>query len=164
MRNWFRLSPFFLFILVKYRLKYLLCLFLALVEAIMVGANYYYSEVYSKIPDINMKDKLFWNARNTYWCPCFSTIFHTWIGVDVVHKDLNVLWLYFSYLLGISKNSYRIHRAYKHTTCKSFWKVLLNAFFDYSSCLIGHSQWLKCLQKHRWTFLTKITHHIHRSF
>ena len=67
-----------------------------------------------------------------------TTVFHAWIRVYVIHKDLHILGLDFSNLLGICENAYGVHRADEHATGESLRQILLDALFNLFSRLIWH--------------------------
>jgi hypothetical protein len=125
--------PFLFLIFVKNCLEYLFCLFFTLIEAIVISAHDNYPKVDSKVPYIDVQNELLADPRNTNRSPSFSSVFHAWVCINVVHEDLDVLGFDLTDLLWISKDRYRIKSTYKHTTSKSLGQVRLNAFLNYSS-------------------------------
>jgi len=79
------------FVFVKDWLVDLFSLFFALVERVMICTDNNNAEVDCEVSNIDVKNELLWNTWDTYWSPSFSSIFHTWICIDIVHKHLNVL-------------------------------------------------------------------------
>lgn len=107
----FGFSPFFFFVFVQNSLENLLSLFFAIVKAIVISTHYDYTKINCEVPNVNMQDKTLRNTWNTDRSPCFATVFHAWIGVNVIHKHLDVGSFHFRDLFGVSENGYWIHRA-----------------------------------------------------
>ena len=136
-------------------------LLLAFVEAPWIRAHNHYSKVDGEIPRINVQDELFGYARYADRRPSLATVFHAGVSINIIHQDLDILRLNLRNLIRICKDAYWIHRAYKHTTCKSLGEVLFNTLLYNLPSLIGHPQWLKSLQEDRRALLTDVAHHVH---
>lgn len=100
----------FFLIFIQDSLEYLLWLLFTLVEASVICAHYNDAEVDSKVSDVDVQNELLGDAGDTDGSPGLSTVFHAWVGVYVVHEDLDILRLHLAHLLGVSKDSNRVHR------------------------------------------------------
>ena len=127
------------FVFIEDGLVYLFCLLLALVETVVVSADNQNAKVDSEVANVNMKDELLRDTWNANWCPCFSTILHAWVRIDIVQQYLDVLGLEFRHLFRIGEDTNRIHRTDKHAASEGLWKVSLYALLYHSPCLIWHS-------------------------
>lgn len=101
--------PLLLLVFVKNSLEDLLSLFLTIIKAVVVCADDDYAEVDGEVADVDVQDELFRDAGDTDGSPCFSAVFHAWIGVNIVHQYLNVSWLHLSNLFRVRKYRYRVH-------------------------------------------------------
>jgi hypothetical protein len=99
-----RLSTLFLLVFVQDGLQDLLRLLLALVEAVGVCAYYENAKVYCEVSNVYVKDKLLRDTWDTDRSPGFTTIFHAGIGINVIHKHLNILRFHLSHLFRVRED------------------------------------------------------------
>lgn len=108
----FGFSSLLFFVFVQNSLEDLFSLFFAVVKAIVIRTHDHYTKIDCEVPNVNVQDEALGNTWNADRSPSFSTVLHAWIGVNVIHKHLDVGSFHFSNLLGVSENGYWVHGAH----------------------------------------------------